>query len=80
MKQSKLEALWVIYDTQENCFIKFGTKAAWVTSGAAKNAWNCHNYNWPDKTVTFNEQSRYVVMNVFDEHAWKIQRVWVGED
>lgn len=24
MRQSKLEELWVIYDTQENCFVKFG--------------------------------------------------------
>lgn len=79
MKQSKLTELWVIYDTQENCFIKLGTKAAWVTIVAAKNSWNCHNYDWKEN-ITFNEQSRYVVMNVFDEYAWKIQRAWVGDD
>lgn len=77
MRQSKLEELWVVYDTQENCFVKFGTKAAWVTSGAAKNAWNCHNYNYI-RHVTFNEQSRYVVMNVFDLAWWK--QTFMGED
>lgn len=69
MRQSKLEGLWVIYDTQEECFIKFGTKAAWVSSVAAKNAWNCHNHDW-DRIAAFNEQTRYVVLNVFAPYSW----------
>lgn len=71
MRQDKLTELWVIYDTQENCFIKFGAKAAWVSSGAAKNAWNCHNHSWCEN-VTFNGQTRYIVVNVFDNSGWKL--------
>ena len=32
------------------------------------------------ESMSVNEQSRYVVMNVFDEYAWKIQCAWVGEE
>ena len=70
-KQEKLTELWVIYDKQEKCFIKFGNKAAWVSSAAAKNAWNYHNHSWREK-VTFNEQTRYIIVNVFDNSGWKL--------
>lgn len=76
MRQSELTELWVIYDTQEECFIKFCTKAAWATSGAAKNAWGFHNYKWKEN-VKFNEQSRYVVMNIFHLAWWK--QTFMGE-
>ena len=71
MRQDNLTELWVIYDKQENCFIKFGAKAAWVTSGAAKNAWHCHNHAW-GKNAVFSEQTRYVVINIFDDSGWKL--------
>lgn len=41
------ESIWVILDSNGN-FCAFGSKIAWVTSGAAKNAFNCHISRWKD--------------------------------
>lgn len=37
----KVNSIWVIIDSEDN-FCAFGSKVAWVSSGAAKNAFSCH--------------------------------------
>lgn len=39
-----IDSIWVILDQHDN-FCAFGTKAAWISSGAARNAFSCHQGN-----------------------------------
>jgi hypothetical protein len=55
------DSLYAIYDTQTAKFLKFGSKIAWTSQGAAKNAY--HNYSWKDQ-LKFDEQSRYIVVSI----------------
>ncbi|AFC21187.1 hypothetical protein [Enterobacter phage EC152] len=73
MKSKKhLDSVFVIYDTQEGkLWNSNGTKIGWVTTGAAKNAWNLcsktvydpNNGDRPVK-VKFDEQTRYVIVQI----------------
>ena len=64
--------LFAVYDTQTGQFVKFGSKIAWVSTGAAKNAFNLHNgkcgYNGDGKG--FNEQNRYIVVQVDSDRGY----------
>lgn len=41
----KVNSIWVILDQQGN-YCAFGSKVAWISSGAAKNAFSCHTFEY----------------------------------
>jgi len=41
----KVSSIWVILDSHDN-YCAFGSKVAWISSGAAKNAFSCHTQDY----------------------------------
>lgn len=68
-----IKAIYGIFDTQEQQWVGYGTKVAWVSVGAAKNAWNLHDktrpthkeYSWK-REGTFDNQSQFVIKNLLE--------------
>ena len=57
--------IYVIYDTQEDCFVTFNHKAAWTKVGNAKNSFNVHMFDWSKRShKRFDEQTRYIILPV----------------
>lgn len=50
--------IYVIYDTQDECFVSFNHKAAWTAAGRAKSAFTAH------MRPAYAEQERYIVLPV----------------
>ncbi len=50
--------IYVIYDTQDECFVSFNYKAAWTAEGRAKSAFTAHMRS------SYAEQERYIVLPV----------------
>lgn len=70
MKSKKtLDSVFVIYDTEDDqLWNSNGTKIGWVSTGAAKNAWNLcsktvYDHDLPVK-FKFDEQKRYVIVEL----------------
>lgn len=61
LSKKQLDSLFVIYDTEDNKLWHSGTKIAWISTGAAKNAWNLAHYSWSHKEY-FDNQTRYVIV------------------
>lgn len=61
-KGKDLDAVYLVWDTELKQMWHNGTnKIAWVSSGAAKNAWNLCHATWKDKKY-FDSQNRYVII------------------
>ena len=54
--------IYVIYDTQEDCFVSYNNKAAWTKESNAKLAFTNHQGGWKGKS--YSEQKRYIVLPV----------------
>lgn len=52
------DSVYVIYDKEDDCLWHHKAKIGWISSGAAKNAWNL------GKKIKFDNQDRYVVVCV----------------
>ena len=63
MKGVLVDSLYAIYDTKTGKFMKFGSKVAWASSSAAKNAYACHNQTWKDQ-FKFDDQNRLIIVSV----------------
>lgn len=64
---NKKISIWVIKDS-EGKFCTFGSKCAWITEGAAKNAFHCHvkEYSKGYGTgVKFDSQTEYNIEEIF---------------
>lgn len=61
----RLDTIFVIYDTEDNELWYSGTKIGWVSTGAAKNAWNLVNSSWSGKEY-FDNQTRYVIVPIHE--------------
>lgn len=63
-----IDAVYVIYDTEEKKFVTYNSKGAWVKSGNAKNAFNCHDLpRWQrnnNNITKFDEQTRYKIVKL----------------
>ena len=62
MKGVLVDSLYAIYDTQTGKFLKFGSKVAWTSTGAAKNAYGCHNPSYPGQ-LKFDDQNRLIIVS-----------------
>lgn len=61
--------IFAIVDTENGNFIKFGTKCAWVSVGAAKSALMLHRSQLGlHKLESFTEQSRYEVVDLTETY------------
>lgn len=66
----KPTGVFVIYDTVEKVLWNSnGKKVGWISSGAAKNAWNlCSKVTYDEKDrrvkVKFDDQDRYVIFEL----------------
>lgn len=66
------DRLFVIRELSTGKLLKFGNKVAWVSSGAAKNAFNLHMYDWKTRSCrgvlecagVFDNQNEYVIEEV----------------
>ena len=64
----KVKSIWVIRD-QNGDFCTFGAKCAWITEGAAKNAFSCHVREYSKgygSGVKFDSQEEYYTEEIFD--------------
>ncbi len=50
--------IYVIYDTEEDCFVSYNNKAAWTKVGNAKLAFTKHYYK------SYSEQKRYIILPI----------------
>ena len=58
--------IFALFDTKKSEYLKYGTKVAWVNSGAAKNAFMQHNvrvYGFGE-VKQFDRQDRVVVHEI----------------
>lgn len=61
MSDKHVDTVWVIFDTElKRLWNSNGKKIGWISSGAAKNAWNLGS------KIKFGEQSRYVVVPIHE--------------
>lgn len=44
--------------------VAFGTKGAWLTPGAAKNAVMCHAFSYESQPKSFEDQNEYYVEEI----------------
>lgn len=60
--------IFAIRNKGTGAFLSFGSKVAWKTSGAAKNAWNCHRSirYWCVPQGMFAEQDEWEVVDVLN--------------
>ena len=61
--------IFVVYDNEKKEFFKAGTKVAWKSSGAAKNAVINHNRHFLSggsryRSLSFEEQDRFEVKDI----------------
>lgn len=61
MPPEKLETMYMMWDTENNCYVKFKNKVAWTTQAGAANAYNIHS-KYP--LGRYTEQSRYRVIKL----------------
>ena len=71
-KKTRLDAVYVIFDTVEKRLwsSKANTKIGWISTGAAKNAWNLGRDKWDEEgrriSNTFDTQTRYIVVCIHE--------------
>lgn len=65
------KSVFVIYDTVDRCLWNHKAKIGWISSGAAKNAWNLVHATWSGKQY-FDDQQRYVVIELSGGHISKL--------
>lgn len=63
MKPKNLPKIYAIIDSYTQTYVSFGSKCAWVSAGAAKNAYNCHMSSSTGKT--FDEQTKYTIVEIY---------------
>lgn len=62
--------IFVIREVSTGKLIKFGSKAGWATSGAAKNAFNLHMWGYfkldrlTDRKGLYDRQSEFVIEEI----------------
>lgn len=63
------DKLYVIVDSKGN-FVKFGSKIAWTTQAAAKNAFAFHVFEYPDgkQTTVRIDTTDYKVVKILKEN------------
>lgn len=77
-KKTRLDAVYVIFDTVNMALwsSSANTKIGWVSSGAAKNAWNLGKNKYDEEgnriAYTFDHQTRYVIVRVSESDVQKI--------
>ncbi len=64
------DSIFVIRNTATDKFEAFGSKCAWVTSGAAKNAYNLHlgrpHTSYYNKDAhKFDDQTQYIIEEIY---------------
>lgn len=64
---NKLNSIWVILDKYGN-YCSFGSKVAWVSSGAAKNAFSCH-------VTEYTEEGYRVGVKLEDNPDYKLVEI-----
>ena len=63
MKPKNLTKIYAIVDSYTQSYISFGRTCAWVSVGAAKNAYNCHMSS--STGTTFDEQDKYTIVEIY---------------
>lgn len=69
--KKRLDTVFLIFDTEDGILWSHGPKAAWISTGAAKNAWNlCSKSYYDDKgdriKPKFDDQTRYVIVEIHE--------------
>ena len=62
-------SIYVIRDTTSGIIIKFGSKAAWTSKGAAKNAFNLHmtsyfGKTWSESAGLYDSQDEFKICEI----------------
>lgn len=65
-----VNTIYVIRCVTSGMIIKFGSKAAWATKGAAKNAFNLHmtsyfGRSWSESAGLYDSQDEFKICEVF---------------
>ena len=60
--------IYGILDTELNEFLSYNSKCGWTKVGNAKNAWTNANNGYGREHVSFNEQTRYVVVDLTEAY------------
>jgi len=68
MKPKTITKLYIVVQSSTGWVVSFGTKGAWLTSSAAKNAVLCHAFSYESQPKSFEDQNEYYVeeMQVFE--------------
>lgn len=61
MKPKTINKLYIVVQSSTGNVVSFGTKGAWLTSGAAKNAVLCHAFSYENQPKSFEDQDEYYV-------------------
>lgn len=63
----KMDTIYCIVHSESGEFCAFGSKCAWVSAGAAKNAFSCHAINYKDGyriPARIEDQDEYEIIEV----------------
>lgn len=62
---STTKEMYAIFDTETLSFVKFGSKIAWVSVGAAKNSYACHSYIFSTSVhKSFDDQTQFKIIRI----------------
>lgn len=75
MNHTTVEAIYAIRHRETGEYIKFGSKCAWATSGAAKNAWHLHGriydgFAEQHVRLKFDDQGKYEVVDILGSYQY----------
>lgn len=66
MSYKTVDSVYVIREVSTGKLVKFGSKVGWISSSAAKNAFNLHmkfhfNKDWSEGKGLFDGQDQFVI-------------------
>ena len=64
MKHKVINKLYIVVESSSGFAVAFGTKGAWLTPGAAKNAVMCHAFSYESQPKSFEDQNEYYVEEI----------------
>ncbi len=64
MKPKTINKLYIVVQNSTGNVVSFGTKGAWLTSSAAKNAVLCHGFSYENQPKSFEDQDEYYVEEI----------------
>lgn len=64
MKPKTINKLYIVVQSSTGNVVAFGTKGAWLTSGAAKLAALFHGFSYENQPKSFEDQNEYYVEEI----------------